>query len=288
MGVRFDRCGGSAAGNRPLSPCPKVVHIFSGDVARFSRADQAGPMVLHPPSRRLLPTALRTALDLAVPRPCPGCGGPEPWCAGCAATLDARPRLVLLPEQTLDAAAGTVLPPARAITRYAGPVRAAILAGKERGRTDLPGRLGVAIGRALLRLRRMEVLPVDCWIVPAPSRRSAARRRGGDPVTTMAVAAAATMAEAGIAAGVAPCLHTGGRARDSVGLDATARVANLAGRIRFRERAGPPGGAAVVLVDDVVTTGATLVASVAALQGQGVEVAGLLALAAAAPWRPAR
>jgi predicted amidophosphoribosyltransferase len=96
------------------------------------------------------------------------------------------------------------------------------------------------------------------------------------------------MARAGVAAGVAPCLHTGGGARDSVGLDAVGRVANLTGRIRFRERAGPPGGTPVVLVDDVVTTGATLLASVAALRARGIEVTGLLALAAAAPWRSVR
>jgi predicted amidophosphoribosyltransferase len=134
----------------------------------------------------------------------------------------------------------------------------------------------------------MGLLAGDCWIVPAPSRRSAARRRGGDPVSAMAVAAATTMARVGVAAGVAPCLYTGGRARDSVGLDAGDRVANLAGRIRFRERAGPPRGSPVVLVDDVVTTGATLLASVTALRASGIEVTGLLALAAAAPWRSYR
>lgn len=245
-------------------------------------------MTLPLPLRRFLSAAVHTALDLAIPRPCPGCGGPEPWCAGCAATLDARPRLVLLPEPTLDAAAGAPLPPVRAITRYTGPVRAAILAGKERGRTDLPVRLGEGIGRALLRLRRAGALPADCWLVPAPSRRAAARRRGGDPVTAMAVAAARTMATAGVAAGVAPCLHTASRARDSVGLDAADRVVNLTDRIRYREQAGPPVGAPVVLVDDVVTTGATLLASVRALQASGIEVAGLLALAAAAPWRAVR
>jgi predicted amidophosphoribosyltransferase len=96
------------------------------------------------------------------------------------------------------------------------------------------------------------------------------------------------MARSGVPAGVAPCLFTGGRARDSVGLDAAGRVANLAGRIRYSERAGPPAGTPVVLLDDVVTTGATLLASVAALRMRGIVVTGLLAVAAAAPWRSVR
>ncbi len=145
---------------------------------------------------------IRLALDLVLPRPCPGCGGPDPWCAGCAAALATRPRLIKLPEATLDAAADSPLPTARAIARYAGPVRAAILAGKEHGRTDLPPLLGGAVGQALVRLRRIALIPDPVWIVPAPSRRAAARRRGGDPVTLMARAAAHRMADRGLFAGV--------------------------------------------------------------------------------------
>lgn len=231
---------------------------------------------------------LGVLLDLVVPRPCPGCGGPEPWCSGCAATLAGRARQVSLPEVTLDAAGDVALPVLRALARYAGPVRGAIIAGKERGRSDLPPLLGRSVGAALVRLRRIAILPAEIWIVPAPSRRAAARGRGGDPVTAMAASAARTLAEAGIAAGVAPCLFTLGRARDSVGLDAAGRAANLSGRIRFRNSGAPPDGAAVVLLDDVLTTGATAVAAVRALSVAGIDVICGLAVATAAPWRAER
>ena len=72
---------------------------------------------------------------------------------------------------------------------------------------------------------------------------------------------------------VARPLRLAGRTRDSVGLDAEQRAANLAGRVRVRLAALPvraPGG--VVLVDDVVTTGATLRACRDALACAGVRV----------------
>src|ERR1700712_3228179 len=259
---------------RTLSTGPQVVHNgwmssaepgLSVQTRFMGRGRTTGEAITWNP--------LRIALDLVLPRPCPGCGGPEQWCAGCSSTLDLRPRLVLLPEATLDAATGMALPPMRAITRYAGPVRAAILAGKEHGRTDLPPLIGNAVGSALLRLRRAALLPGQLWIVPAPSRRAAARRRGGDPVTLMARAAAGLMAAYGVFAGVSPCLYTAGRAQDSVGLDAAGRAANLAGRVRLRRSATPPVGARVVLLDDVLTTGSTSLASIRALGDAGIEAA---------------
>lgn len=225
------------------------------------------------------------ALELVLPRPCPGCGGVGPWCDGCAATLGGRPRRILLPE-SVDAASGSA--PAWGLARYTGPVRAAILAGKERGRRELPGLLGVALGEAAIRLDRLSLLPGDIWFVPAPSRRSAARRRGGDPVTAMARAAARLVAGRGGRAGVAPCLYTVRSARDSVGLDSAGRRANLADRVRWRPSAAPPTGSRVALVDDVLTTGATATAACRVLAEAGVRVELVLVLASVPGWVAAR
>ena len=222
------------------------------------------------------------AMDLVLPRTCPGCGGPEPWCAGCDATLRGRPRRVRLPELAGGGAAR--LPPVWALTRYTDPVRSAILAGKEHGRRDLPAHLGRALGNGLLRLHRLGLLPEPIWLVPAPSRRAAARARGGDPVTVMAGAAARLAAERGHPAGVAPCLVTAGSARDSVGLDAAARAANLADRVRWLPGAAPPAGARVVLIDDVLTTGATTAAACRVLRVAGVDVCGVLVVASVPGW----
>jgi predicted amidophosphoribosyltransferase len=220
-----------------------------------------------------------TLLDLVLPRTCPGCGAAAPWCAGCAADLAGRPRRVL-PPPTDDA---SDMPPAYALTRYRGPVRAAVLAAKEHGRRDLPALLGGALGDALVRLTAISVVLAPLWLVPAPTRPSAARRRGGDPMTAMARAAATVTAAAGLSSGVAPCVFTGRGARDSVGLDAAARRANLEGRVRWRERSAPPPGAPVVLVDDVLTTGATAVAATAVLHLRGYPVQAVLTLAAVPP-----
>ena len=151
---------------------------------------------------------IRIALELVLPRPCPGCGGPDQWCAGCSSTLDVRPRLVQLPEATLDAAAGMALPPIRAIARYANPVRAAILAGKEHGRTDLPPLLGEAIGTALLRLRRWPP-PTD---QPAPSVQADAWSRSIG-VVVVVCRSSLTMSTPGaprVTAGAPMLAHLGG------------------------------------------------------------------------------
>jgi predicted amidophosphoribosyltransferase len=87
------------------------------------------------------------------------------------------------------------------------------------------------------------------------------------------VAAAAIAGLPGIT--VTRTLRPTGFARDSVGLSAADRQRNLSGRVRVRAAPATP----VVLLDDVVTTGATACASVAALQTSGVSVQAVLAIA---------
>ena len=76
---------------------------------------------------------------------------------------------------------------------------------------------------------------------------------------------------------VAPVLRLDPRTTDQSGLDEAGRRANLAGRVQI---SGVPAGQ-VVLVDDVVTTGATLQASAAILLSHGADVAACVALCAA-------
>jgi predicted amidophosphoribosyltransferase len=66
--------------------------------------------------------------------------------------------------------------------------------------------------------------------------------------------------------------------RDSVGLSGAARQRNVAGRVRLSGSANQLSGD-VLVVDDIVTTGATAAESVRVLQTSGARVIAVLALA---------
>lgn len=172
--------------------------------------------------------------------------------------------------------------PVFALGRYAGARRQAIVAVKERGRTDLIAPLAVGLAAGLHRLQCWGMLDLPLTIVPAPTRRSAARRRGGDPIAR--IAATAVARHPGMT--VAAALRMRALTRDSVGLGSGARERNICGGVLLRRNlrgrlaaAGCPGD--VLLVDDVVTTGATLAESVRVLRSAGVPVAAALVIAAA-------
>jgi predicted amidophosphoribosyltransferase len=120
-------------------------------------------------------------------------------------------------------------------------------------------------------------------LIPAPTRKLSARRRGGDPVTALCRYAAAHL---GSAVAVLPVLTTSPWARDSAGLSASARSANLAGAISIGGRnlrdvaTARSGDTIVVLVDDVVTTGATAAESIRVLGRAGIGIHLVLVIAA--------
>jgi predicted amidophosphoribosyltransferase len=212
-------------------------------------------------------------LDLVLPLECGGCGAPSTrWCDACAYQLTVRPDEPHLITPRVDPGV-----PVLSLGRYAGARREAIVAVKEHGRADLIAPLAGALQAGLERLLTWGVVGTPLTIVPAPTRRTAARRRGGDPVTRMARAATAGLRSVSDIQ-VVQALRLRALVRDSVGLSSADRQRNIVGRVKITkpiERLAR----AVLVVDDIVTTGATASESVRVLQIAGAHVVGVLAIA---------
>jgi predicted amidophosphoribosyltransferase len=238
-----------------------------------------------PSSRLTVRNLLAELTDLVLPDSCPGCGAraTPPACAGCLAALEQSPRRC--PPDPLPVG----LPVPWAVTAYAGTTRALVVAHKEHGRLGLSRPLGAALARAVLGAAGADRV----LLVPVPSTRPAVRRRGHDPTRRMSLAAAAWIRARGGRASVVRGLRHARAVDDQAGLDHAARMVNLHGALM----ASPGGTAAmqravapvtddaptrIVVVDDVVTTGATLVEGVRALRSAGLPVGGVAVVAATA------
>ncbi|MEV6765404.1 ComF family protein [Streptomyces sp. NPDC051105] len=96
-------------------------------------------------------------------------------------------------------------------------------------------------------------------LVPVPSAPWAVRARGHDPVRRIALAAAMELRRTGASARVAPVLRQRRAVADQAGLNSRQRLANIDGALEVTAGgARLLAGGRVVLVDDLVTTGATL------------------------------
>lgn len=215
--------------------------------------------------------------DLLLGSTCAACGRPgRALCRPCA---DALPRSGS-PVWPTPTPPGLVLP--MAAGEYDGPLKALVNAHKEQHALALARPLGEVLA-AVLRDLAAQVLPAGhrLQLVPVPSRPDAVRRRGHDPVLRTARLAASRLRRTGTDATVHRALVPAVRLADQAGLTAGQRAANLHGALRARTPAGAGAPAvSVVVVDDVITTGATAREAQRALVEAGFRVVGIATVAA--------
>jgi ComF family protein len=195
---------------------------------------------------------------LLAPPLCWSCGAPAParraLCGSC------RRGLVFLPREPVLVFGVRVWAP----VAYEGPARDLVRALKFRGALSLAREMAaLVVASAPDDLLRGELVPVPLH----PLRQ---RRRGFNQAAVLAEAISRTT---GLA--TSDCLRRRGPGPPQVGRGRGARLSGPAGSIEARARVPPTA----LLVDDVVTTGATIAACATALQRAGGEELAAIAFA---------
>jgi hypothetical protein len=116
-------------------------------------------------------------------------------------------------------------------------------------------------------------------LVPVPSARAAVRARGHDPALRITAAAVRELRAGGLPARCLDVLVQRRGVADQAGLTAAERLANLAGALSV-PRPAAVRARRLVVVDDVITTGATLAEAARALRAAGAEVLAVAVVAA--------
>ncbi len=205
----------------------------------------------------------REMLDLALPRRCGGCDRPGVGlCAECAAYL--RALRSARAYRTAPSPCPDRFPATWALAAYDGPLAAMLRCYKDDDRLDLREPLA-----ALLRDSLAEAVASGggdggpMMIVAVPSSARARRARGRDPLADLVRSALRGQRRL-----VHARLLRAGRVRDQAALTARERAANIGGSMRLR-RPVDLGGVRCIVVDDIVTTGATLGEAARVLRAAG-------------------
>ncbi|TAL44510.1 MAG: ComF family protein [Salinibacterium sp.] len=195
----------------------------------------------------MLLDALRDFAALVMPVACAGCGAEDrALCTKC--------RQALVPQLTHHSVDS--LPVVSAL-RYEGSVRRVVLAFKDHGRTDVAAALASPLAAALD--RAIHEHPA-AQLVAIPTSRAAYRRRGYDPVRRLLI-------RGGFAA---PRVLTRTRSTGSQKSLALAdRAENLVGALAARRDLA---GRTFIVVDDILTSGATIREAIRAISAARGEV----------------
>lgn len=201
-------------------------------------------------------------LELLFPDRCAGCGRYGGlFCARCAATLQAYPAVEVLPD--LDAAFIAFL--------FDERMREALHMLKYRRVQRMAGPL------ADLMLQQLDAQLPPATLMPVPLHAGRLAERGFNQAEAIARRLARRTGRALRVSGLQRRRDTGQQAR----LNRAERQTNVAGAFIWQSTTLPP--AAVLIVDDVLTTGATIGACARALRDAGSREVYAVALARSLP-----
>ena len=150
-----------------------------------------------------------------------------------------------------------------------------ILAAKENG---LQGADQLIVDAIVHVLSRANFEPFNIRLVPIPSSKSNSRRRGRDFISDLC-----DEISRNTNIPVAPVLKFARKVKDQSGLSARERAANMKGAFAIKAGVYPRGD--LILIDDVVTTGATVAEAARALNSHGFPLFGSVTACVAQPLR---
>ena len=275
-GRRPDAAGGAFAGgrHRPAAARRELADgRQEGLCARLSRGSRRLWTVVHRGGRgsRALGQWRHAGVVAGVLRPCAADRVRRLRQAAYGAVRGCRAALLGAPARRVRPAPEPAgLPAVYAAAPYEDAVRAVLLGHKERGALGLAGVLGQALAGAVRAVAARRSGQGPLLLVPMPSSRRAVRARGHDAARRMALAAAGELRRTGTDARVVAVLRQRRAVADQAGLSAPQRLANLSGALVVAGGgARLLAGGRVVLVDDLMTTGASLVEAARAVRAAG-------------------